>query len=354
MGRHPGEFRVTNLGIPSTGARARIHDRLRARTPPPDLAITSVKATPAIVFKHGYANNRCSRTGQQPPGRPNQNHGRFSAPRSCPRDRPLKSSWIDGVNQPPPRTIPVAWTGPPPELTVSGSDGQNRRPDQGSLSGQQHPAGRVHVGSLPAKVLLIDGEPAGKCHSADRTGAPTHQWRQKRGFDQPRLKIVREDELSALKLPDLRLPGPEDCPARLHHPGRRRPSSCRLKSAFGWRSSWPSAAARWSSLRASVHALGFRARETRSSACCPSPAPRFTRSRRQSPDRKRLKIALTGAGPANRFPPPGQRSGPERQSAGPIAAHYWRSSASPRKGPRCWLMFRESTEAGPSKNGTTR
>jgi hypothetical protein len=122
---------------------------------------------------------------------------------------------FDGVNQPPPRTIPVKMDRAAAErLTVTveiiGKDGgiiEDRFPENNIRQVV------VHVAPDKAKVLLVDGESRWEQYYLQtalrrdptmETGSVV--------FDQPRLNLVKEEEISAMKLPDLQLPGPTELP----------------------------------------------------------------------------------------------------------------------------------------------
>ncbi|MCE9532395.1 MAG: hypothetical protein K8T89_14935, partial [Planctomycetes bacterium] len=79
-----------------------------ARMPPPDLAIASLKATPPIVFKHGTVNLDLRLQANNVPAGTIKMTVTFPEAPELPDRKPIvETIEYDGVNQPPPRSIPV-------------------------------------------------------------------------------------------------------------------------------------------------------------------------------------------------------------------------------------------------------
>ncbi len=188
--------------------------------PPPDLAIASVKANPPIVFMHGNANLDLRLLANNlPAGKLKITVTYPDAPELPPRAPVVEFVDFDGVNQPPPKTIPVKMDRAAAErLTVTveliGKDGakiEGRFPEHASRQVV------IHVAPDKAKALLVDGEARWEQHYLQTAlrRDPTMDTLSV-VFEQPRLNIVKDEEASALKLPDLKLPGPvemarQDC-----------------------------------------------------------------------------------------------------------------------------------------------
>ncbi len=215
-GRPPGEF-AYQLGHTDNKPGVPVYTVVcGAKVPPPDLAIASLKAAPPIVFKNGVAELDLRVAAQNlPEGKIKVTVAYPDAP-ELPERRPIVEFIdFDGINQPPPRTIPVKMERAAAEkLTVSvelipkdGSKVEDRFPENNTRQVV------VTVAPDKAKVLVVDGEARWELHylqsvlNRDETMETSSVV-----FGQPRLNIVKNDELAALHLPDVKLPGADDLP----------------------------------------------------------------------------------------------------------------------------------------------
>ena len=185
-----------------------------AKVPPTDLAITSLKANPPTVFKHGIANIDVRMLANNIP------EGRLKITVTYPPapDLPERKPIVeyvdhDGATQPLPRSIPVKMDRTASEtLTVTvealpkdGSKVEDRFPENNT--------GQVTINVAPdkAKVLVIDGEARWELHYLHTALIRDETMETKSVvFDQPRIDVVREEDLKELKLPNLKLPGPDE------------------------------------------------------------------------------------------------------------------------------------------------
>lgn len=181
-----------------------------ARIPPTDLAITSAKATPATVFKHGstaievrlMANNI-------PPGRIQVTVEYPKSPDLPDRKPIVEFVEHDGVSQPRAITIPVKMDRAATEtLTITAE----ALPHDGSKVEErfkENNSRKVTVNVAPdkAKVLVVDGEARWELHYL-QTALLRDATMDTRSvvFDQPRINAVKEEDLAEMKLPDLKLP----------------------------------------------------------------------------------------------------------------------------------------------------
>ena len=225
-GKPPGDL-AYQLGHTENKPRVPVYTVVcGARVAPPDLAITSLKATPPIVFKHGIANVEMRLPANNlPPGKIKITVAYPEAPELPERKPIVECVDFDGASQPPPRTIPVKMERAALEkLTVSvellpndGSKAEDRFPENNSRQVV------VNVAPDKAKVLVVDGEMRWESHYLQTALHRDETMETKTViFDQPRLNLVAEEDLK-----DTESARPavarrrRIAPQRLHHPRRR-------------------------------------------------------------------------------------------------------------------------------------
>jgi hypothetical protein len=213
-GHPPGEL-AYQLGHTDSKPRVPVYTVVcGAKVPPPDLAIVSLKAAPPIVFKNGIAELDLRVAAHNlPEGKIKVTVAYPDAPELPDRKPIVEFIEFDGMNQPPPRTIPVKMERAAAEkLTVS----VELLPKDGGTVEDRFPENNtrqvvVTVAPDKAKVLVVDGEARWELHylqsvlNRDETMETNSVV-----FGQPRLNLVRDEDLSALNLPALKLPGPDD------------------------------------------------------------------------------------------------------------------------------------------------
>lgn len=185
-----------------------------ATIPPSDLAIVSVKASPPTVFKYGSASVDIRLLANNvPPGKIKITVAYPDAP-DLPERKPIvEFIEHDGKSQPLPRSIPVKMDRAATEvLTVT----VESIPADGSKFDDRFPENNtrqvtINVAPDKAKVLVIDGEARWELHYL-QTALIRDETMETRSvvFDQPRINGVREEDLAAMKMPDLRLPNEEE------------------------------------------------------------------------------------------------------------------------------------------------
>jgi hypothetical protein len=185
------------------------------RIPPSDVAVTSLKAMPPTVFKHADAtieariliNNmpkgriKVTLTYPESPDLPNRkpvveyidHDGSLSTVRRI----TLKARMDRAASE----TLTV--TAEPEE--VNGKKPEDRFPENNKKTVI------VNVSPDKAKVLVVDGEARWELHYLHTALVRDETMETKSVvFDQPRLNLVKEDEVKLMHLPDLRLPEGED------------------------------------------------------------------------------------------------------------------------------------------------
>lgn len=181
-----------------------------SRIPPTDLAITSVKATPSTVFKHGSASLEVRLLANNiPEGQIKTTVKYPDAPDLLKREPIVELVEHDGVSQPRTVTIPVKMDRAATEsLTVTaeavprdGSTIQERFKENNTRSVT------VNVAPDKAKVLVVDGEARWEMHYLHTALIRDETMETKSVvFDQPRINAVKAEDLKEMKLPDLKLP----------------------------------------------------------------------------------------------------------------------------------------------------
>ena len=187
-----------------------------ARVPPPDLAIVFVKATPPIVFKHGSASIDIRMLANNlPEGKIKITVAYPDAPELPNRKPVIEYVDYDGVNQPAPRSIPVKMDRAATErltVTVEMIAKNGEKVDERFTENNKRDV-VVNVAPDKAKVLVIDGEARWELHYL-HTALMRDETMETKSvvFDQPRIGAVKDEDLAQMKLPDLKLPGPDDLP----------------------------------------------------------------------------------------------------------------------------------------------
>ena len=185
-----------------------------AHLPPVDLAITSAKASPATVFKHGSAMIEVRLVANGiPPGRIKLTV-RYPEVNDLP-NRPPIIEWIDydGSGAPAPVTIPVRMDRAARETMRISAEAE---PASGEKIVERFPENNskevtINVAPDKAKVLVIDGEARWELHYL-RTALLRDEMMETRSvvFDQPRMNDLTTEAERALKLPELTMPGGDD------------------------------------------------------------------------------------------------------------------------------------------------
>jgi len=187
-----------------------------ARMPPPDLAIASLKASPPIVFKHGTVTlDLRLQANNIPEGKIKITVDYPEAPELPDRKQIVETIDYDGVNQPAPRSIPVKLDRAAIErltvtieaITKNGGKAEDRFPENNSRQVI------VNVAPDKAKVLVVDGEARWEMHYLQTALLRDETMETKSVvFEQPRVNLVTENARKEMKLPDMKLPGPDDLP----------------------------------------------------------------------------------------------------------------------------------------------
>jgi len=214
LGGPPGEW-ARQLGGGEGKPAVPVHTIVcGARVAPADLSIVSARAVPPVVFKHGSAHIELRLQANNLPA------GRFRITVQYPdaddlRTRPPIVEFIDydGATPPPARTIPVKMDRASVEklkVTVDALD-QTGQPVPERFRDNNSRYVVINVAPDKARVLLIDGEARWEQHYL-QTALNRDETMTARCvvFDQPRLDLVKENDLVSLGLPELMLPSADE------------------------------------------------------------------------------------------------------------------------------------------------
>ena len=183
--------------------------------PPSDVAVTSVKAMPPTVFKHADAAIEARvLINNMPAGRIKVTLTYPDAP-DLPSRKPIVKfinhdgtqktvQWVTfqaRMDRAATETLTV--TAEPEE--IDGKKPEDRFPDNNTKTVT------INVSPDKAKVLIVDGEARWELHYLHTALIRDETMETKSVvFDQPRLNLVREDEVKLMQLPDQKLPEGED------------------------------------------------------------------------------------------------------------------------------------------------
>ncbi len=181
-----------------------------SRIPPTDLAITSVKATPSTVFKHGSASLEVRLMANNiPEGKIRVTVTYPDAPDLAKRNPIVEMVDHDGVSQPRNVTIPVKMDRAATETLTVTAEAVPRNGSKVEERFKENNTKQVTVNVAPdkAKVLVMDGEARWELHYLQTALLRDETMETKSVvFDQPRINAVKEDDIKELKLPDQKFP----------------------------------------------------------------------------------------------------------------------------------------------------
>ena len=181
-----------------------------SRIPPTDLAITSVKATPSTVFKHGSASLEVRLMANNiPEGKIRVTVTYPDAP-DLPKRKPIvETIEHDGVSQPRTITIPVKMDRAATETLIVTAEAMPKNGSKIEERFKENNTKQVTVNVAPdkAKVLVVDGEARWELHYLQTALIRDETMETKSVvFEQPRINAVREEDIKDLKLPSQKLP----------------------------------------------------------------------------------------------------------------------------------------------------